>query len=367
MAVETNKPNFQYVWASGGAKVAPSDVKIQDGWGAEVPPLQWENWSQNRQDEAIVHLFQKGISEWDSLSNYYFTAAGVRSYVQGSDGQIYVAVADNIGQNPVTDTSNTYWTLAFNNKSSSRVSGLIGNNNVTTPNTQFDFSAASVTLRNPTTGYTAVLTNTGTITNNILTAGPIANGRDQVGAFSNSSWIHFHFIYNGTTLATISSTSATAPTLPAGYSYAAYAHAVYLGSGGLLTKGFIRGSWFQYETSPGAVNNGNSTGLTSIPVTTMVPPNALQFELWCPNLALTALASGAYNLQCNIVISGTAVAVQFGMQGTGAANGVTGVSGAVKRLQNINQNFAYQLVVGAGVGYIVTLGVSGYSVPNGGE
>ena len=113
MAAETSKPNFQYVWASGGAIVTPSDVKIQTGWTAEVPPFQWENYLQNRQDEAILHLFQKGISEWDALSNYYFTASGVRSYVQGSDGNIYVAVQDNINQNPTTDATDTYWALAF--------------------------------------------------------------------------------------------------------------------------------------------------------------------------------------------------------------------------------------------------------------
>ena len=111
MAAEVNKPNFQYVWASGGSKVAPSDVKVQTGWTAEVPPFQWENWSQNRQDDAILHLFQKGISEWDSLSNYYFTASGVRSYVQGSDGQIYVALQDSLNQNPVS--APTYWAVAF--------------------------------------------------------------------------------------------------------------------------------------------------------------------------------------------------------------------------------------------------------------
>lgn len=113
MANETSKPDFSYQWSSGGSIVAPSNVKIQTGWTAEVPPFQWENWSQNRQDNAILHLFQKGISEWDAASNYYFTAAGVRSYVQGSNGLIYVAKSDNINQNPVTDTSNTYWTLAF--------------------------------------------------------------------------------------------------------------------------------------------------------------------------------------------------------------------------------------------------------------
>jgi len=113
MASEVSKPDFSYQWSSGGSIVAPSNVKIQTGWTAEVPPFQWENWSQNRQDNAILHLFQKGISEWDAASNYYFTTSGVRSYVQGSDGHIYVAVADSLNQNPVTDTSHTYWDVAF--------------------------------------------------------------------------------------------------------------------------------------------------------------------------------------------------------------------------------------------------------------
>lgn len=113
MAAEVNKPDFSFQWASGGAIVAPSDVKIQTGWTAEVPPFQWENFAQNRQDNAILHLFQKGISEWDAASNYYFTTSGVRSYVQGSDGNIYVAVADSLNQNPTTDATDTYWKLAF--------------------------------------------------------------------------------------------------------------------------------------------------------------------------------------------------------------------------------------------------------------
>lgn len=113
MAAEVTKPDFSYQWASGGAIVAPSNVKIQTGWTVEVPPFQWENYLQNRQDNAILHLFQKGISEWDAASNYYFTTSGVRSYVQGSDGVIYVAVADSVGQNPTTDVSDTYWKVAF--------------------------------------------------------------------------------------------------------------------------------------------------------------------------------------------------------------------------------------------------------------
>lgn len=113
MVAETNKPDFSHPFASTGTIVAPSDSKLDTGWTAEVPPYQWENYLQNRQDNALVHLFQKGISVWDAASNYYFTTNGERSYVQGSDGNIYVAVQDSVGQNPVTDATDTYWTPVF--------------------------------------------------------------------------------------------------------------------------------------------------------------------------------------------------------------------------------------------------------------
>lgn len=107
---EILKPNFNNgLWASGGAIVAPSNVKIATGWTAEVPPFQWENYTQNRQDQGIAHILQHGISVWDTLTEYQ---AG-KSYVQGSDGLIYRAVQTNTNQNPVTDTTNTYWNKSF--------------------------------------------------------------------------------------------------------------------------------------------------------------------------------------------------------------------------------------------------------------
>ena len=108
---EQNKPDYTYIWSSGGSVVAPSSVKIQTGWTAEVPPFQWENWSQNRQDQAIAHILQKGISVWSATGEYYFTASGERSYVQGSDGLIYVALQDSVNQNPISATA--YWQPAF--------------------------------------------------------------------------------------------------------------------------------------------------------------------------------------------------------------------------------------------------------------
>lgn len=106
---EISKPDFQYVWASGGAIVAPSNVKIQTGWTAEVPPFQWENWSQNRQDQAIAHILQHGISVWDAVTEYQ---AG-KSYVTASNGKVYVAITTNTNNNPTTDTTEINWADLF--------------------------------------------------------------------------------------------------------------------------------------------------------------------------------------------------------------------------------------------------------------
>ena len=84
------KPDMEFIWASGGAIVEPSDTKKQTGWTAEVPPHQWENWIQNRQDTYLAHINERGIPEWDGNTDYL--ASGL-SYVQGSDGKIYKSVA----------------------------------------------------------------------------------------------------------------------------------------------------------------------------------------------------------------------------------------------------------------------------------
>lgn len=101
---EISKPDYTNLWSSGGANVAPSPTKIQTGWTAEVPPFQWENWSQNRQDQAIAHILQHGIAVWDNVTEYQ----GNKSYVTGSDGNIYRSVITNTGNNPTTDLG-TNW------------------------------------------------------------------------------------------------------------------------------------------------------------------------------------------------------------------------------------------------------------------
>lgn len=113
---EINKPSdINKIWASAGDVLAPSDSKISTGWAAEIPPRQWFNYIDHKQDAAIAHINQHGIPVWDNVTEYQYSLSGTKSICMGSDGTIYRAKQLNINQNPVTDTTDTYWEIAFAN------------------------------------------------------------------------------------------------------------------------------------------------------------------------------------------------------------------------------------------------------------
>jgi len=103
------KPNVNSVWANAGDVISPAGAKINQGWIAEIPAYEFENWIQNRQDQFNAHVNQYGIVVWDNSTEYQAN----KSYVQGSDGVVYKAKQTHIGQNPTTDSLNTYWEKAF--------------------------------------------------------------------------------------------------------------------------------------------------------------------------------------------------------------------------------------------------------------
>lgn len=93
-------------WAQGGDILDPGNTKYAQGWEVEIPPRQWFNFLDNRQDEAIAHINQHGIAVWDSVTEYQAN----KSYVQGSNGSIYKALTTNTNINPTTD-GGTNWSL----------------------------------------------------------------------------------------------------------------------------------------------------------------------------------------------------------------------------------------------------------------
>lgn len=106
--------NLSLTWASGGDILNPGDTKYATGWLPEIPPRQWFNYLDNRQDTALAHINQHGIAVWDSATEYQYSVGGAKSIVMGSNGTIYRALTVNTNQNPTT-TVGTHWEIAFAN------------------------------------------------------------------------------------------------------------------------------------------------------------------------------------------------------------------------------------------------------------
>lgn len=246
--------------------------------------------------------------------------------------------------------------------------GLRAGNNPGSPTSQFDVSADIVVLRNPTDGTLATRTATGTLTNNIAVAGPAANGRDQSGVFPASNYVHFYFIWNGTTLATLSSLAAPSvgPTLPSGYTHWAYIGCVILTAGSAITSVTQRGSWVRYNARQASLVGGSATTETAIAVATLVPPNALNFELSLVELAASANGSGTLDITLNIgVVAGSnMIGRHFGVAGVAAGTSQFTSPGSVV-LPNVNQNYYYSSTLTSGTGPSTTHNVVGYEIPNG--
>lgn len=102
--------NLSLTWASAGDVLDPGNTKYATGWQVEIPPRQWFNYLDNRQDTAIAHINQHGVAVWDATTEYQAN----KSYVQGqTNGTVYRCVQTHTNQNPETDLSNTYWIIAF--------------------------------------------------------------------------------------------------------------------------------------------------------------------------------------------------------------------------------------------------------------
>src|SRR5699024_1098892 len=88
---------------SDGATPNPSDSKVRAGWAIEIPPRQWMNWIQNRQAQALAYLMQKGIPEWDDVTE----VRGNKSFVQ-YNGKLYRARSTNVDRRPDQYPSDWY-------------------------------------------------------------------------------------------------------------------------------------------------------------------------------------------------------------------------------------------------------------------
>lgn len=359
---------FTYKWGQLGTVENIDDNQWKTGWafiGATPPSVeQFNKWGQIF-DEKSNYLYSQLKTVYD-LAAVVPGAADANS-LRDALRAVGVFTTKAIGTNDTSAATTAFVQTALNSRNgASTVRGLTGVPNAVTPNTQYDFNCQEVQLRNPGTGATIRFAGAVT-TNNIGLAGSAANGRDQAGAFANSSWVHFWFISDGVLLRTLSSASSTAPTLTAGYTYLAYIGAVYLQSGGVLQPGKFRGASFTYLTPPTILTTGGSTLRVAIPLTQWVPPNALMIRPRVTSFGIGSTAAGTYLGFVTLETDVGFTAYQFGLGGSAATNLNFFAQGGTVELPNVGQNLNYFVTATSGFGPQATIVMDGYSVPNGGE
>ena len=97
----TIRPSINRVWASQAASSNIQDPdtfvpnKVATGWEAEIPPFQWFNWIQNRNDLFKLALAERGVAEWGSDVAYEIHSLAY------SEGHIWVSTQANQGVEPV--------------------------------------------------------------------------------------------------------------------------------------------------------------------------------------------------------------------------------------------------------------------------
>jgi hypothetical protein len=294
------------------------------------------------------------------------SAAGVATFLQNLETKAGTAFKGILTHANAADR--TYTFPDYTSRILQAGFGSIGNtskNNTSTPNTQFDLDADVVWARNSSNDVVVNFNPGAAVTNNISTAGPVINGRDQASAFTNSTFVHFYWIWNGTTWATLSSAAAppTGPTLPTGYTHWSYAAAVFLDSGGALRRVRMQGRWAHNDAQTAVLTNGVATTETAIALTSTIPANATAMAL---NLTLSS-SSISVNGFDELFIR--MVSLSNFSQGPIIFANTTVAAGARTSLivPNVGQSIIY-LIVRTSTGGTVDADITcqGYELPNGG-
>ncbi len=293
------------------------------------------------------------------------TNSSIGDTIDDGLGNAEKAFADILGITADTDVNRV-----LNRPWGSR--GQASKNNTGTPNTKFDLIADAWIFGNSgKASYTRF--SPSTVTVDVTVAGPAANGRDQAGVFSASSWLHFYIIDDITgvnPLAGIVSLTAppTGPTLPSGYTHWSYAGAVRFNASSQLRLTRIRANFAFYDEDENdqlALSAGVATSFTSVDLSAFIPPNALASYL-------ELISSG------NHATPGTSLTARLRTTGTAAANGnnlfvanVTQVAGQTVEargfgfIPNVSQTVDYR-IANAPAGGGAYIAVFGYLLPNGG-
>lgn len=332
---EILKPvDINKIWSASGDILAPSDTKISQGWAVEIPPRQYFNYIDNKQDQSIAHINQHGIAQWDPVTEYQ---AG-KSYVQGSDGNIYKATTTNTNINPVGGLANN-WSEAFITNSSlsarlARVGGVVGDSrnlkaSVPSPSAAINITADELLVVAGLGGQPYKITNF----NQSLNTGSVGAGGMDTGLAPVSGFVGIYAIYNPTTqasalLGTVGATVLPATyngsAMPTGYTASALISSWATNASRQFVIGLQVGRRVATNIVPLVSTNTATTTATAFSTLAGCPPNAVEIDV-IVNASQTSNGTGV-QMVCSATPTGlgatVATATVSGQISTTSSRGV---------------------------------------------
>jgi hypothetical protein len=228
---------------------------------------------------TFVNTTLSGYLEGAEISTPSNPAANsLRVYPVDDGGTTKLATLDSAGTETILGSGGGGVSLPGAN-------ALIVTNNSGTPTTSIDIDADYAILLD--TSDNAILVSAVNLT--VACTGTGANGLDA-GSLANDTWYHFFIISNGTTTAGLASTSATAPTMPSGYTYKMRVGAIRTGGSATFVRIRQVGNRAQYEvitssTTPnypiiatGAAGNVTTPTWVAVAVANYIPPTAVSIK-----------------------------------------------------------------------------------------
>ena len=240
--------------------------------------------------------------------------------------------------------------------------GSVNNDSFCGSTTAFSFSADSIVLHDA-NNYLVRVNNPSNGTNTITVAGTsTVNGRDQVASFSANTWLYFYWIWNGTTLATLSSESYNSITLPLGYTHWCLAGIV-RSDNSALTFGFQRGNIWFLDRRKVMISDASNTTETTNNISAFIPPQCIYYNVSVSAGVTNDFPNHTTAIYQTRVLTGQ---IYFVQEVTTHVSGLSAWSSSTTMLPNTSQSFITIWTSTGGntvSGYVYLLS---YSIPNGG-
>ena len=225
-------------------------------------------------------------------------------------------------------------------------------NNAVNPTYQLDITADEVILQDTSSPVQAIRASS--VSKSLGITGSGVNGLDT-GTEAASTWYHIWCIGKSDgTIDTLLSLSATAPTMPTGYTYKAYLGAIYNDA----ASNFITINQKDHRVSMGAVqvlSNGTATAYTLISLTTAIPTTAKEIYLKC---ALDNGTSG--NLSRITLVAKTTGELGQVVYAAYISNAGVSQDGTSLRMPIIEPQSIYYLMEGVATPKVVSLSIIGW-------